>query len=65
MSAEEQPVRYWRHTLVIYAPFGEGELSDIAREAETGSAICTSDRSEPVALADMPDDARSFFGAVS
>jgi hypothetical protein len=55
--------RYYKSTITIYSEFDptKVELSTLAREAETGDAICTSFGTEEVAPDNMPQDAASFF----
>lgn len=53
----------FRADITIYSEFDpvSVELSQLAREAEEGSAICTTFRGEPVEYRDMPEQAREFF----
>jgi hypothetical protein len=53
----------YKSTIVIYSEFdpAEVELSALAREAETGDAICTDYGVEPIANDALPESAASFF----
>jgi len=54
---------YWKSTVVIYSAFppGDIELTDLAREADAGDAICTDMQVEQVNPDKLPEAAASFF----
>lgn len=55
--------KYAKHTITIYSPFlNDRELSQLAREAEEGEAICTDYAKTFVAADELPEEAREFFG---
>ena len=58
---------YYKATITIYSDFDPArvELSDLAREAEEGAAICTSQQVEAVAHDALPEEAAEFFEVAS
>lgn len=57
----------YKSTIIIWSPFDASkvELSDLAREAESGSAICTHfvpvEVHDPAADPTFPEEAAEFF----
>jgi hypothetical protein len=57
------PVYYYKATITVYSMFDpmNVELSALAREAETGAAICTTYTAETIEPDALPEEAASFF----
>lgn len=56
-------MRFYKTTVTIYSPYpgDQVELSALARDAETGDAICTESRTVEVTREQLPQDAASFL----